>query len=294
MVESKKEVKIETPVVEKTLDEVRQDKVREVFTKKAKGIKLSEEEVKIYDSIIDQAKQQQQQAYIERQKESYKAEQEQIKKESSKASEEDFLSVKAPSISLNKGPSAVQQWIAKYFATSTISKGKKKGGTFILKGYRDTGIELVWSAKPVRYVKFTIMNEKNEALEYVTRVVKTKHRWRGTSIPVHIALEGVNENVDLFEGAEVELSAEYVNKALTLQWNAGLLTGLAMRDEEAKDFFKAMGPLLMIITLLLTCIMAYMMYTMYQKMDAISLNDLHTIATTTKQIVDSNLITKVI
>jgi len=271
MVEAKKEVK-EEPKKEIDIDMVRQEKIKEVFTKKAKAIRLTEEETKIYDSVIAEVQSQQQEQAKQHLTEKYLEQQSEIQEEASKAPVEDVLDSSVKGAKFYAGPSRLQQWISKYFIESVVAKGKKKGGTFILKGFRDTGIELVWSPKPVRFVKFTIFNEKNEPLEYVTRVVKTKHRWRGTSIPVHVALEGVNENVDLFEGAEVELSAEYVNKALTLQWNAGLLTGLAMRDEEAKDLFKKIQPLILIAVLLLVCVMAYMMYSMWSKIDALDVN----------------------
>lgn len=275
--QKKEEVK-ENKVEEKPLDVEleRAKKIQEIFVKKAKAQRLTEEEQAIHDSVIEEAKQFALEQEKQELKEAYVKQQQEIKQEASEAPEDAFLPQDAPSISLNKGPSAVQEWVSNFLANRNISSGKKKGGTFILKGYRDTGIELVWSKKPVRFVKFTIQNEKGESLEYLTRVVKTKHRWKGTSIPVHVALEGVNENVDLFEGAEVELSAEYVNKALTLQWNAGLLTGLAMRDEEAKDLFTKIQPIMLLIIFLIVCIMAYMMYMMYGKIDSLDVNAIKT------------------
>lgn len=266
------EVKQEKP--EKTLDEIREEKLKELIKKRLSAEKLSDEENKIlqdYENAINSAKME---AFREEKIKEYYAAQSEIAKEASEVNPDEVLSNEVKGIKLNAGNNPINEWITNFKVGRVIAKGKKKGGTFILKGFRDTGLELVWSKKPVRFVKFKIQNEKGELLEYVTRVVKTKHRWKGTSIPVHVALEGVNENIDLFEGAEVELSAEYVNKALTLQWNAGLLTGLAMRDEEAKDFMKAFAPLLLIIILLITCIMAYMMYSMYQKIDALDIGSL--------------------
>ncbi len=294
MVEQKKEVKIEEPKQEKTLEEIRNEKIKEIFTKKARGTRLTDEETKIYDSVINEAQQIQQAQLQANLQAKYLEEQQKIQEELAKAKPEEFLPEDSPSINFNKGPSKVNEWVTKFLVSGKISKGKKKGGTFILKGYRDTGVELVWSKNPVRFVKFVLHNEKGEPFEYVTRVVKTKHRWKGTSIPLHIALEGVNENVDLFEGAEVELSAEYVNKALTLQWNAGLLTGLAMRDEEAGDFFKKVQPLIMILVLVLVCVMAYMMYSMYQKIDTLDIGAIKTLTIAAKNMVDANLAVQVV
>ena len=270
--EAKQEVKeTKEEKIEPTIDMVRQEKIKEIFTKKAKAIRLNEEETKLYEEVIQEAQQMQVEQHRQAYTQEYLNQQLEIQKEALNTPKEEILESNVKGVKFYSGPSKIQQWISRFFIEQTIAKGKKKGGTYIFKGYRDTGIELVWSPKPVRFVKFTIFNEKNEPLEYVTRVVKTKHRLKGTSIPVHVALEGVNENVDLFEGAEVELSAEYVNKALTLQWNAGLLTGLAMRDEEVKDIFKKIQPFLLIIILLLVCVMAYMMYSMFQKIDALDI-----------------------
>ena len=160
-------------------------------------------------------------------------------------------------------PNIFSQWWNKKKVENLAKKAKQKGLMVLIKCYRDTGVELITTKKPVKFVEFKEKNEKDEEVRYICRVVKTKHRLKGTSIPVHFVGEGINENLNLFEGAEVELSAEYVNKMNSLYYYSGLLTGLAMRDEGARGSLEKFMPILVLIIIFGMLALGYLTYQTY-------------------------------
>jgi len=144
-------------------------------------------------------------------------------------------------------------------------KAFRKGGEIIIKGHIGKGYELIWSKTPKRYVEFLSKNEQGEEVRNITRITKTKGHLRGSSIPVHLCLEGVANSIDPFEGIETNMSAEYFNKLLQGEFQSGLATGLAIRPEKASRFDMAkVTPILFLALLGGMIILGYYVTQIYE------------------------------
>ncbi|MEO5350121.1 MAG: hypothetical protein H7836_10800 [Magnetococcus sp. YQC-3] len=163
-------------------------------------------------------------------------------------------------------PDGLKQFLAKTKVGRVNKKARRKGGEIIIKGNIGKGYEIVWSKNPVRFVEFFSKNEQGELVRNVTRITKTKGHLKGSSIPVHLCLEGVANSIDPFEGIETNMSAEYYNKLLMGQWQSGYAAGVAIKQEgQGMDKFAKFMPILMLVVVGCLIILIYMMSQIWEK-----------------------------
>ena len=192
-----------------------------------------------------------------------------LQKEFEEANEEDKLTIDKEED--GKVSTKPKNYLIQNFLTKRVLKqAKKNGGSIILKAFGDSGIEFIWSKKPVKFIEFIDKNEQGEEIKNICRIVKTKHRLKGTSIPIHICAEGVFENINLFEGAETDLSAEYVNKAVVNAYQGGLHRGLGMKNQmglggKLADYM----PFMMLVMIGCVLVLIWMMSQLWEKVGAI-------------------------
>jgi hypothetical protein len=194
-----------------------------------------------------------------------KAKQEDLLKKFDALPEEDKLAASVEGTYLSKSPGKINEFRAKWVMDRVTNKAKKKGGAIIEKGYLDSSIEFIWVKKPKIYVEFFSFDEKGVKVRSIARVTKTKHRLRGTSIPVHIAIEGVSENVNLLEGVNTSLSAQHINQMNMLNYQAGFFDALDAKEQQKKKFDVAsIGFILTLIMLAVLLYLAYQQYNLYE------------------------------
>jgi len=220
---------------------------------------------------VEQAKAQRQKELDTQRRENAYKEYLQLKKEFEEAPETEKLTIGAAEEGKIKA-SQKNYKIANFLTKRVIKQAKQKGGSIILKCFGDSSIQFIWSKVPIKFIEFVEMNENNEEIKNICRVVKTKHRLKGTSIPIHLCAEGIFENINLFEGAEVDLSAEYVNKSVVNAYQGGLHRGLGMKQQmgmmgKIGDYM----PIMMIILIGLVIIMIYMMSQLWEAVGALGI-----------------------
>jgi len=165
------------------------------------------------------------------------------------------------------GPGKIKEFFAGRRINKIKEKAYKKGKHIIIKAYAGRGFEII-SSKPVKYVEFKTKNEKGEEIVNITRIAQPKGHLQGTSIPVHLCIEGVANSVDLFQNFETNMSAEYINKLLQGEFETGLTTGLAIRSDKANKFDVAkITPILFII---LIAAMGFIAYNQMQLFEIVS------------------------
>jgi hypothetical protein len=228
-----------------------------------KGYELTPEEIYLYNNTLEEKKQasiEEQNKQIKEELLKRKAEQQELKKEFAKASDNQKLTGKERGIRIQGKGGKLKQFLWK----RKIKKAVKKGGSLILKSYKDSSLELVFSKKPVRYVEFRGKTEQGEETNYITRITKTKHRLQGSSVPLHVCLEGIAENMNLYEGAETNLSADYVNKWGSGLFHSGILKGMAMKEQAGlKGTMENAIPILLFINIAVMIIVIYLMFEMW-------------------------------
>lgn len=227
------------------------------------GKELTPEEIYIYNNHLQEQQEQmnneekeQLQAEIQKEKEK----QEQAQQDFEQAPQQKKLTGKEKGVRIKGKGGRIKRFLWK----RKLKKGVKKGGSLILKGYKDSSLELVFSKKPVRFVEFKGKTEQGEDTNYITRITKTKHRLGGTSVPIHVCLEGIAENMNLYAGAETNLSADYVNKWGSGLFHSGILKGMAMKEQAGLGkSLENVVPLLLFINIAGMIIVAYLMFEMW-------------------------------
>ena len=284
-----KEMQDETPI-EKNFKETEDDdenteiedppeltiekKLEFIATKIKSGIDPSDEEKLIWNGYIAQvqAEEEKQKAILEieekEKQEKKRLEDEQKKKELKEefdnAEPHEKLLIKDKIVKADPSGGKIKMWLFK----NKVKKGYKKGGTLILKAEKDTGIEFIYTDKPVKFVEFREKNERGEEIVNIARVVKTKHHLKKTSVPIHIAVEGVSENVSLLEGVKTDLSAEAVNKGFKMSYIGGYLKRDAeLSQTDIKNNLEKLMPILVLAILGGMCIIGWIMYQNNQQMD---------------------------
>jgi len=231
------------------------EKIQVIENKYEEGIKKGLEYEQVFDSLpveeklfVYQVKELEKQKAIDKQVELERIAQEEKQKvleEFSKASQDEKINADVKG--KHYGPGGLQEFLAKQKLERTKKKAMKKGGEIIIKGHMGKGYELIWSSKPIKYVEFLSKNEQGEEVRNITRITKTKGHLRGSSIPVHLCLEGVANSIDPFEGIETNMSAEYFNKLLQGEFQSGLATGLAIKPNKSSGLDMAkLTPILLI------------------------------------------------
>ncbi len=244
-------------------EEQRQLDLIKIQQKLDRGYELTPEEIYLYNNTLEEEKQasiEEQNKQIKEELLKRKAEQQELKKEFSKAKDSQKLTGREKGVRIQGKGGRIKQW----FWRRKIKKAVKKGGSLIIKGYKDSSLELVFSKKPVRYVEFKGKTEQGEETNYITRITKTKHRLNGSSVPLHICLEGIAENMNLYEGAETNLSADYVNKWGSGLFHSGILKGMAMKDQAGlKGTMENAIPILLFINIAAMIIVIYLMFELW-------------------------------
>jgi hypothetical protein len=212
--------------------------------------------------------------YVQQQEEARKLERERIAAEERAKIEKEFEETKKESPEeildanvkgKNAGPSGLQTFLAKLKVSRTKKRALKKGGQIIIKAYIGRGYEIIYSKTPVRFVEFKSKNEAGEEVRNVTRITRNKGHLKGSSIPVHLCVEGIANSFDPFEGIETNMSAEYFNKLLQGEFQSGLATGLAIRPNKHAGFDMAkITPILFLAVIAGLGIMAYYLMQIYE------------------------------
>jgi hypothetical protein len=250
----------ETPIKEKSFNDLTaEEKVFQVNRKVNNNEELSFEENKFVNDLNEKIKQEE----LEEQQKRVLIEQEKIRQEYEAADPSEKLTaeqVAKNSVKINQG--SLMGKLNLFLFNRKIKKAAEKGGTLILKAYKDSSIEMVYSKNPVRFIEFFEMSEVgDEQIKHVTKITKTKHRLKGTSIPLHIIAEGVFENLNLFENTEVNLSSEYLNRLTISTFQAGVAKGMGLKTES--NFLEGLlhwAPLIVLVGVVIICWFSYQQY----------------------------------
>lgn len=194
--------------------------------------------------------------------------QEELLQEYETAPEEEKLGAQEEGIYLKHGTSPVTNFITKTKMNKLLKKVKKKGGTVIQKVYLDSSVEFIWTNKPKTFVEFVRIDENGAKVRNISRVTKTKHRVKGTSVPLHIAIEGVSENADLIQGINTSLSAQHINQTISLAYQTGFLDALDAKEQKPKKFDIEKG--IILIVLIILVVMLYLAWQQYQLFELVS------------------------
>ena len=227
------------------------------------GEELTPKEIYDYNNVLEDEKNkaiEEQNELLLQEINKRQKEQEDLQHQFSKAKDNEKLTGKEKGVRIQGKGGKIKQWLWR----RKIRKAVKKGGSLILKGYKDSSLELVFSKKPVRFVEFRGKTEQGEDTNYITRITKTKHRLNGTSVPLHVCLEGIAENMNLYEGAETNLSADYVNKWGSGLFHSGILKGMAMKEQAGVgNTLQNVMPLLLFINIAAMIIVIYLMFELW-------------------------------
>jgi len=250
----------------KTTEELQKEydlKLISIYNKIRAGKELSPEEQYFWtqeEQIQEEERIQQQNQEVQAELAEQQAKQDQARQDFEQAPKEQKMSSKEKGVRIKGKGGKVKRWLWNRKAKKAV----KKGGSLILKAYKDSSLELVFSKKPVRFVEFKGKTEQGEETNYITRITKTKHRLSGTSVPIHVCLEGIAENMNLYEGAETNLSADYVNKWGSGLFHSGILKGMAMKDQAGiGGSLQNAVPLLLFINIGVMIIVVYLMFELW-------------------------------
>jgi len=172
---------------------------------------------------------------------------------------------------LNKGAGKFSEIKSKFWMDRVTTKAKKKGGAIIEKGYLDSSIEIIWVANAKTFIEFMRVDENNNKVRSIARVTKTKHRLKGTSVPIHIAIEGISENVNLLEGVNTSLSAQHINQMNQLCYQAGFFDALDAKDLQKKFDLGGASIILLLIILAAMLYLAWQQYQLFELVSALSI-----------------------
>jgi len=221
-----------------------------------------------YQERVNTIEEQEKLEELKAKQESEEAKQEEQLQEFDELPEEEKLSAEVEGTYLKESPNVLYEFLAKRKMEKVSSKAKKKGGAIIEKAYLDSSIELIWVKQPKTYVEFVRVDENNEKVRSIARVTKTKHRLKGSSVPVHIAIEGVSENVNLLEGVNTSLSAQHINQMNMLWYQSGFFDALDAKEQQKKKLDLASAGL--ILTLIMLAVLIYLAWQQYQLFDLVS------------------------
>ena len=221
-----------------------------------------------YQERVNTIEEQEKLEELKAKQESEEAKQEEQLQEFDELPEEEKLSAEVEGTYLKESPNVLYEFLAKRKMEKVSSKAKKKGGAIIEKAYLDSSIELIWVKHPKTYVEFVRVDENNEKVRSIARVTKTKHRLKGSSVPVHIAIEGVSENVNLLEGVNTSLSAQHINQMNMLWYQSGFFDALDAKEQQKKKLDLASAGL--ILTLIMLAVLIYLAWQQYQLFDLVS------------------------
>jgi len=169
---------------------------------------------------------------------------------------------------LKKGPNAINRFKAKRAMKKVGKKAKTKGGAIIQKVYLDSSIELLWVKTAKEWVEFIRVDDQGNKVRSIARVTKTKHRLKGSSVPVHIAIEGVSENANLLEGINTSLSAQHINQMNQLCYQAGFFDALDAKDQQKKKLDLASASLILMFIIII--VMGYLAWQQMQLFDLVT------------------------
>ena len=245
-----------------------EQKLREIQVKIDGGKELSFDEqvfVKEYEDAINVL----QRANLEQEQENKRQEevanQEKLNKEYASAPEEEKLPGSTEGEYIYRGHGKLNEFFANRKIKKMYKKVKKKGGSVLIKFYKDTSAELVWLKRPVTFVEFLSKDETGDIIRSVSRITKNKHRLKGSSVPVHLAIEGSSENVSLLEGVNTSLSAKYINGLLQSSFEAGRAFEADLEQNKKKKFdIASIGFILTLIMLAVLLYLAYQQYNLYE------------------------------
>ena len=265
MEEKEREMKIKG-IRDYSQEELEQ-KLKEIKAKILSNKTLTPEEKLVkyeYEEIMTQQEAQRQALIQEEVKRQVEVEQIKMRKEFEAADTEEKLGAEVKGTYLKKGSGALNEFFAKRTMNKVSEKAKKKGGTIIEKVYADSSIELIWSKKPIKFVEFSTINERGEQIKTISRVSKTKHRLKGSPVPVQVVLEGVSENINLHEGADMSLSAQHINQMNMLFYEAGYLDALDAKEQKKMGFdLNKLMPILILISIGISIVVAWQLSQLY-------------------------------
>jgi len=244
----------------RTLDQIYNDELNLIKNKLNKKEKLTDEQalfLAMHKERVLKRKEEEQKLIQQLTKQTKEKEKKELIKEYDSAPEEEKITAKQTGKAI--GPSGLSKFLASTKIKKVNKKARTKGGEIIIKGHIGKGYEILWSRKPVRYVEFISKNEQGEEVRNITRIVKTKGHLKGSSIPVHLCLEGIADSFDPFEGLETNLSAEYFNKLLMGQFQSGLAVGLAIKPKKADRSLERFMPIILIAVVGCMIILIYFM-----------------------------------
>jgi hypothetical protein len=266
-----KEIKDESEIIEnveeknvKEFNELSHEEKVFLINKKVKEKQeLSFEETKFVENVNEQIKQ----SELEEEIKQRELDQDIILKEYAEAAPSEKLT--AEQVAKNSVRVGGGGFLQKIFVNLALRNAAKKGGSLLLKVYRDSAIEIIWSKTPVRFVEFVEPGEiSGETIKHISRVTKTKHRLKGSSIPIHIICEGVFENLNLYGDTETNLSSEYLNRMSISYFQAGLSKGLGLRTSN-DNFLASLQPLMPIILIVGLLVIGWISMQMYGEMTAL-------------------------
>jgi hypothetical protein len=168
--------------------------------------------------------------------------------------------------SLSGGESVIQvlSFVAK------LKMAKKKGGKVLIQVLRNKKVSFKWTIEDITFVEFLSKDEKGNDLLEITRFSEYQYSFEGTPVPVLFAIQGYAEGFDFYKDFRKDLTAELLSRISTRSFITGYMKGAEIRiQKEKKSTLESLQPLLPIILIGAIIILAWMMYSMYDEMQAL-------------------------
>lgn len=257
--------------LEEYSDEEREQRRREIEAKQISNKSLTPEENLFFKEYTEALQYQKELYEVQQEKvrqEEYNKQQDKLLKEFDALPKDQKVDADIQGEYLSKGPNFFSTFKAKRTMEKVAKKAKKKGGAIIQKVYLDSSIELIWINKVKQWIEFVRIDDQGNKVRSIARVTKTKHRLKGSSVPVHIAIEGVSENANLLEGVNTSLSAQHINQMNQLCYQAGFFDALDAKDQQKKKMDFASASLILMFILII--VMGYIAWQQMQLFDLVT------------------------
>jgi len=146
-----------------------------------------------------------------------------------------------------------------------VKKAKKKGAKLLIQVFRGKKVVFSFTTKDLSFVEFYSYDEKGNVLQEITRITEYEYRLEGTAVPVLFAIQGFAEGFDFFKDFRKDLSSEMVSRLITRAFYAGYLKGAEVKQPNEKNkMLLELMPILVLVSLVLMGIVAYLCYSIYQ------------------------------
>ena len=153
-----------------------------------------------------------------------------------------------------------------------MKMAKKKGGKVLVKVTRDRRVIIEWTMKDLHFVEFYTKDEKGNLIPEVTRFNEYKYNYEGSPIPVLFAIQGYAEGYDFFDEFRKDITSEMVSRISSRSYHAGYLEGINLSEKKApKGFLENLAPLMPIIMILGFLLMGWLLYMMYDEIQAMQM-----------------------